>query len=151
MNAYPFIPPLEPREVKELCRQIRVLRGDYPRLTDTELAEEWAERQQQGVGRAAVYADWIADGDWQAGFARALAFAARQTEAKQRARVQRQRYKEVRMDREPATANQQRYLRRLAKRHDVALEVAPEALSKLAASRLIQKLADLPGNPGESD
>lgn len=144
MNAYPFIPPLAPREVKELCRQIRVLRSDYPRLSDDELAEEWAGRQQLGTGRDA-YADWVATGDWRAGFGKALAFAARQTDAKQRARVQRQRWKEVRMDREPATANQQRYLKRLAKRHAIALETPPEALSKLAASRLIQTLADRTG------
>lgn len=142
MNAYPFIPPLTPKEVKELCRQIRVIKSDYPHLSDDEVAAEWEERvkwQLEG-GKPSPFEAWIAQGRWQSGFQKAIAFAGRQREQKLRAKAARQRYKEYRQDREPATARQQRYVKRLAKERELKLDISPEQLSKLAASRLITKL-----------
>ena len=142
MNAYPFIPPLSPKDVKELCRQIRVIKSDYPHLSDDELAAEWEERLRWHLesGRPSPFADWVKGDRWQSGFQKALAFAGRQREQKQRAKAARQRYKEYRQDREPATVRQQRYVKRLAKERELKLEIPPEQLSKLAASRLITKL-----------
>jgi hypothetical protein len=142
MNAYPFIPPLDPKAVKELCRQIRVIKSDYPHLSDDELAQEWAERQEYQVesGRPSPFTQWIAESRWEIGFQKALAFAVRQRAQKQRAKDARQRYKEYRQDKEPATARQQRYVARLAKERELKLDVAPDQMSKLAASRMISKL-----------
>lgn len=142
MNSYPFIPPLDPKAVKELCRQIRVIKSDYPHLADDELASEWEERLswQLESGKPSPFADWVREERWRSGFQKALEFAGRQRAQKQRAKAARERYKEYRQDREPATARQQRYVKRLAKERELKLEVAPEQLSKLAASRLITKL-----------
>lgn len=144
MNSYPHMPPLDTRQVKELLRQIRVLRGDYPHLSAEELAEEWAERQRwlAEADQACPYAQWIASDRWRNGFMSALRFADRQREQKQRAKASRTRHKEFRQDREPATPRQQRFVKRLAEKRGEALPAAPEALSKLAASRLIKRFLD---------
>lgn len=146
MNQYPFIPPLSPREVKELCRQIRVLRSDYPSLADDELLAEWEEQQrwQLSLGKPSPFAEWLEGGAWEAGFRKALAFAGRQREQKLRAKAMRQQAKEYRMDREPATPRQQRFVKALARTRDHELAVPPDQLSKLAASKLIDQLIDLP-------
>lgn len=142
MNQYPLIPPLETRQVKELLRQIRVMRSDYPALGPDDLADEWEslQRYQATQGGPAPYAEWL-DGDrWREGFRRAVAFAERQRELKQKAKAQRQQWKDVRRDREPATPRQVSALERLAKRQDLTLAQPPAELSKLAASRLIEQL-----------
>lgn len=146
MNQYPFIPPLSPRDVKELCRQIRVLRGDYPQLSEDELMAEWAEQQRWllSVGKASPFAAWLEGHGWEAGFRKAMAHADRQRDQKQRVKALRQKAKEYRMDREPATPRQQRFVKHLAKTRDQALPSPPEQLSKLAASKLIDRLIDLP-------
>lgn len=149
MNQYPFIPPLSPREVKELCRQIRVLRSDYPSLADDEIMAEWEEQQGwlRSVGKPSPFAAWLDGGAWEAGFKKALAFAGRQRDQKLRAKAMRQQAKEYRMDREPATPRQQRYVKALAKSRDHELPTPPEQLSKLAASKLIDQLIDRPTQP----
>ena len=146
MNQYPFIPPLDTKQVKNLIRQIRVLRYDYPMLNDQDLADEWVERQRGVIeeGRPCPYAEWIEGDRWRAGFQKAVDFAARLNVQKQRAKAQRQRWKEVLQDKQPATERQQRYVQRLAKKHHVTLTTPPDQLSKLAASRLIQKFLDTP-------
>lgn len=148
MQSYPYIPPLSTREVKELLRQIRVLRGDYPSLSEDELAAEWAEQQQWllSAGKASPFAEWLGT-DWRAGFSRALAFAERQRAQKRQVKAMRQKAKEYRLDRQPATPRQQRYVKRLAKDRDFNFTVPPESMSKLAASRLIQQLVDTPTPP----
>lgn len=144
MNQYPFIPPLETKQVKELVRQIRVLRYDYPSLSDQELADEWVESQRRVIeeGRACAFADWIETDRWRSGFQRAVDFAARLKLQKQRAKESRQRWKDIIRDKQPSTAAQQRYLTRLAKKHSFTLATPPDQLSKLAASKLIQKFLE---------
>lgn len=95
MNAYPPIGPLEPRLVKELVRQIRVLRFDYPALNDEELAAEWAEGQRWRMAeqKPTPFADWLATSDWEAGFRRALALAIRLSERSAQQRALRQKAK----------------------------------------------------------
>ncbi len=89
MNAYPLIPPLEPRHVKELVRQIRVLRSDQPALGPDELAAEWADGQRWRIRehRPTPFAEWLATEGWERGFAVAAAMASRAAiqRAKQRA------------------------------------------------------------------
>jgi hypothetical protein len=150
MNQYPFIPPLDTKQVKELVRQIRVLRYDYPSLSDQELADEWVEAQHRVIeeGRACPYADWIEGDRWRQGFQRAVDHAARMKVQKQRAKESRQRWKDIIRDKQPSTPAQQRYVKRLAKKHNLVLDVPPDQMSKLAASRMIQKLIDAP--PPES-
>ena len=88
MNGYPPIPPLEPTHVKELVRQIRAMRVDFPHGSVEELAAEWRDVQLWRIGehRPTPFAAWIETPDWEAGFARAVAFAERLREraAKQR-------------------------------------------------------------------
>jgi hypothetical protein len=66
---------------------------------------------------------------------------------KARAKESRQRWKDIIRDKQPSTPAQQRYVKRLAKKHDMVLQTPPDELSKLAASRLIQKLLDTPESP----
>jgi hypothetical protein len=144
MNQYPFIPPLEPKQVKELLRQIRVMRWDYPHLSDEELAEEWAERQRWNAqeGKPSPYITWIEGDRWLQGWRKAADFAARQTQQKQRAKAQRKAWKEVLQDKQPATPRQVRYVKRLAEKAHTTLQVPADQLSKLQASRLIKKFLD---------
>lgn len=141
MNAFPPIPPLDSRQVKELVRQIRVLRHDYPGLNDDELAQEWFEvqRWKMGEGRATPFADWIEAAGWERGWKQALAFAIRADEQSARMKAMRTKAKEWKQDREPATPRQQRLVDKLVK--EQAIEAPPEdgSLSKLAASRLIRR------------
>lgn len=149
MNQYPFIPPLDTKQVKELVRQIRVLRYDYPALSDQEVADEWVEDQRRVIeeGRACAFADWIEGDRWRSGFQKAVDHAARMKVQKARAKESRQRWKDIIRDKQPSTPAQQRYVKRLAKKHDMVLTTPPDELSKLAASRLIQKLLDTPESP----
>ena len=147
MNSTPFIPSLDPKQVKTLLRELRVLRLDYPRLSDAELADEWAERQAllAEQGRPCPFADWLEGDAWRAGFGKALGFANRQIELKQRNRVRRRAYKEAWLDRQPSTPRQQRYVKRLAEKYKLELPVPAEQLSKLRASKLIQQFLGTPG------
>jgi hypothetical protein len=146
MNQYPFIPPLDTKQVKSLVRQIRVLRYDYPSLNDQELADEWVEGQRRVIeeGRACPFADWIDTDRWRAGFQKAVDHAARMNVQKARAKESRQRWKDIIRDKQPSTPAQQRYVMRLAKKHELKLDVPPDQMSKLAASRMIQKLLETP-------
>ena len=149
MNQYPFIPPLDTKQVKALVRQIRVLRYDYPGLSDQELADEWVERQHGVIKEGGVtpFADWIETDRWRQGFQRAIDHAARMNVQKARAKESRQRWKDIIRDKQPSTPAQQRYVKRLATKHDMVLSTPPDQMSKLAASRLIQKLLDTPESP----
>lgn len=144
MNALPPIPPLDAKAVKVLVRAIRVLRYDHPSLSEDELAEEFAEQQRWLAkdGRDNPFIEWLDSGTWRSGFQRAMALADRADEQKARARAGRQRAKEWRQDRQPATSAQLRYVTRLAKRNGEEEAKAPEGLSKLGASRLIQNYLD---------
>jgi hypothetical protein len=146
MNATPFIPPLDPRDVKVLVRQIRVLRYDYPNLSDDELIEEWSTQLQALVedGRESPFVGWLKSDRFRQGFQKALDAAARQDAQKAYGKAQRQRFKESKLDKEPATERQQRFVKRLADTRQVTLETSPDAMSKLAASRLIESLLETP-------
>lgn len=143
MNQYPPIPPLDARQVKELVRQIRVLRHDYPMLDRDEVAAEFAETQQWKLreGRPTPFAAWVAMDGWERGFARAYDLAGRLSEQSARQKALRQKAKDWKMDREPATPRQRRLIDKLVK--EQALPPVPVAeadtLSKLAARRLIRQ------------
>lgn len=141
MNAFPPIPPLDAKQVKALVRMIRVLRYDHPTWGDQEIAAEFEAQQRWllGEGRPAPFAGWLDTPRWRAGFDRALALAARVTEQRRREKAARQRWKDVVRDKQPATAAQERYVKRLARQ---AGEEAPSGLSKLGASRAIQGFLD---------
>ena len=95
MQAFPPIPPLEPRHVKELVRQIRALRYDRPTLSPDELAEAWADTQRWRIHehRPTPFADFLASDGWERGFARAAELATRVDEVKSRQRELRQKAK----------------------------------------------------------
>lgn len=141
MNQYPPIPPLDPRQVKELVSQVRVLRHDYPGLSADELAAEWAAGQQWRLreGRPTPFAAWLAMDGWERGFARALEFAARLDDRAAKQKALRQKAKDWKLDREPATPRQRRLIDKLVKERAIAPVAEPDALSKLAARQLIQQ------------
>lgn len=141
MNQYPPIPPLDPRQVKELVRQVRVLRHDYPGLSDEELAAEWAEvqRWKLGEGRPTPFAAWLAMDGWERGFKRAGEFAARLDDRSARQKALRQQAKDWKQDREPATPRQRRLIDKMVKERALPPVAEPASLSKLAARRLIQQ------------
>ncbi len=141
MNQYPPIPPLDARQVKELVCQVRVLRHDYPGLSDDELAAEWAEGQQWKLreGRPTPFAAWLAMDGWERGFKRALEFAARLDDRSAKQKALRQKAKDWKLDREPATPRQRRLIDKLVKERAITPPAEPDSLSKLAARRLIQQ------------
>lgn len=141
MNAYPPIPPLDSRQVKELVRQIRVLRHDYPGLNDHELCDEWAEVERWKIseGRATPFEPFLATPDWERAWHKAMAVAIRVGEQAARQKAMRQQAKEWKQDREPATPRQQRLVDKLVKEQAIEAPPADGRLSKLAASRLIRR------------
>jgi len=122
-------------------RQIRVLRYDHPGWGDDELAAEFEAQQRWQVqeGKPSPFIEWLDTPRWRSGFDRALALAARVTEQRQREKAARQRWKDVVRDKQPATAAQERFLKRLSR---TAGQEPPSGLSKLGASRAIQHLLD---------
>lgn len=141
MNQYPPIPPLDARQVKELVRQVRVLKHDYPTLSDDEIAAEWEEVQRWKLreGRPTPFAAWIEMGAWESGFKRAAAFADRLSDRSAKQKALRQKAKDWKMDREPATPRQRRLIDKLVKEQALPPVAEPESLSKLAARQLIQQ------------
>lgn len=141
MNAFPPIPPLDSRLVKELVRQIRVLRHDYPGLADDELAAEWAEVQRWkiGEGRPTPFKDWLDEPGWERGWIKAMAFAIRLDERSAKQKALRMQAKEWKQNREPATPRQLRLVDKLVKTSAIEPPQALDGLSKLAARRLIQR------------
>lgn len=150
MNAFPPLPPLDAKQVKTLVRMIRVLRYDHPNFGADELAREFEEQQRWLAqdGRPSPFLAWLDGSRWRAGFDRALEWASRVDERRVRERAARKRYKDVLLDRQPASAAQLRYVKRLAKRNGEESGATPTSLSKLGASRLIQRYLDhLPPTP----
>src|SRR3989338_7496901 len=141
MNQSPPIPPLDPRQVKELVRQVRVLRHDYPGLGDDELAAEWAEVQRWKLreGRPTPFAAWLETDGWEQGFRRAGAFAGRLDDRSAKQKALREKAKDWKQDREPATPRQRRLIDKLVKERSITPPTEPDSLSKLAARRLIQQ------------
>ncbi|MDB5096701.1 MAG: hypothetical protein JWM80_1122 [Cyanobacteria bacterium RYN_339] len=142
MNSFPPIPPLDAKQVKALVRMIRVLRYDHPAWGDDAVAEEFetVQRWLASQERPAPFLEWLETPRWRAGFDRAAALAGRVTEQRQREKASRQRWKDVVRDKQPSTAAQQRYVTRLARQAGEPLELPPADMSKLAASRAIQRL-----------
>jgi hypothetical protein len=103
MLGYPPIPLLEPRQVKDLVQQIRVLRQDFPSFSVAELAEEWATAQRWRLAeqRPTPFAEWLETADWERGFALAAAVAERVTEQKAQQRALRQKAKAWKKERRP--------------------------------------------------
>ena len=142
MNAFPPIPPLDSKAVKALVRAIRVLRYDHPAFGLDELAEafEDQERWHAKDGRETLFTAWLTGPRWRAAFDRAAELAGRVDARRQQEKLQRQRWKDVIRDKQPATEAQLRYVSRLARAHGET--GTPVGLSKLAASRLIQRYKD---------
>jgi hypothetical protein len=143
VNAFPPIPPLDAKQVKALVRVIRVLRYDHPTWSDDEIAAEFEAQQRWELeaGKPSPFHAWLETPRWRSGFDRAAELASRVTAQRQREKAARQRWKDVIRDKQPATQAQERYVKRLARK---AGEEPPQGLSKLAASRTIQRYLDAP-------
>ena len=138
IGAHPF-PTLTKAEGKRLTHQHGVYQRDYPASSDEDLAAIWHD-EQSVLAADTWLAPYLSGDAWRREVPRAIAHLRRAEAGRIKAKAFRAAAKERHLDRQPATERQLALIDKLAKAHPDKLSRPDGPLSKLAASRVIERV-----------